>query len=107
MAVATKCTDAQTARIYAALKSAFPDLPTEESDVVYKRNRYTIRVRVISRIFEDKSLTERHTLVKKVLAPLAIEDREDIAVVLMLTPEDALDPDLMNGQFDESYVGSI
>lgn len=107
MAVLTKRTDAQTARIYAALKVAFPDLLPDESDVVYKKNRYTIRVRVISRNFEDKSLAERHSLFKKVLAPLALEDREDISLVIMLTPEDALDPELLNSQFDESYISVI
>ena len=95
-----KRTDAQTARIYAALKCAYPELSSDESDVVYKYNSYSIRVRVATNAFESKTLAERETQLKRILATLAAEDRENITMLMMLTPEDAAERDLMNVEFD-------
>ena len=108
MATATKKrTDAQTARIYVALKSAFPGLSEDESDVVYKYNRYSIRVRVISEAFESKSLAERETQLNRILGALSEEDRENITMLMMLTPEEAEDPIFLNHEFDNPGSGRL
>ena len=100
MATATKRTDAQTSRIFTVLKAAFPGLSDDESDVVYKYNRYSIRVRVIDAAFEDKSLAERDGQLKRILANLAPEDEENITMLMMLTPDEAAERDSMFEEFD-------
>ena len=101
MAIVSKRIDAQTRRIYSVLKAAYPDLSDDESDVVYKSNRYSIRVRVIDANFDEKSLGQRHSEVKRVLSGLAAEDVENITMLMMLSPEEAAIPDLMNLEFDD------
>jgi hypothetical protein len=80
--------DQQTLRIYRALKSAFPNLPDEPSEVVRKTNRYTIRVCVVDDSFATKSLEQRHVETKKALSKLDPEDRENISFLMMLSPEE-------------------
>jgi len=101
MAITSKRTDPQTGRIYAALKDAFPELSDEETEVVYRYNRYSIRVRVVAECFEGKSLAEREALVNRVLAHIDPEDNKDISMLMMLSPREAASPDLMNLEFDD------
>ena len=95
-----KKTDARTHRIYDALKAAFPSLSTVESDVVYRRDPYSIRVRVIDESFADKSLPARHSAVKKALAAVDPADRDEISMMLMLSPEEFAEPDPVSLEFD-------
>jgi stress-induced morphogen len=94
--------DTQAGRIYRALKSAFPNLSEEESDVVRERNRYTVCVRVVDDSFAEMTFPSRHAAVKKALSKLDPEDRENISLLIMLSPEEANDPDMMmESEFDE------
>jgi stress-induced morphogen len=81
--------DKQTGKIYRALKAAFPNLPDEQTEVVRKSNRYTIRVCVVDESFAEMSLEKRHIAVKKALSKLDPEDREHISFLMMLSPEEA------------------
>ena len=101
MAITTKRTDHQTARIYAALKVAFPELSDEETEVVYRYNRYSIRVRVVADCFGGRSLAEREAMVNRVLARIEPEDNKDISMLMMLSPQESVSPDLMNLEFDD------
>ena len=101
MRTTTKKTDKQTARIYAALKAAFPDISDDEDEVIYKYNPYSIRVRIIDKSFAELSLAQRHAAVKRVLARLNVDDTENISMLMMLSPEEATETDLMNLEFDD------
>jgi len=97
-----KKTDEQTHRIYEALKKAFPSLSAKESEVVYKKDRFSIRVCVIDDRFSNMSIAERIGMVNRAIKHLDSEDQADISMVLVLAPEELDDPtDLMIKKFFE------
>lgn len=93
--------DKQTGHIYRALKAAFPNLPEEQSEVVRKSNHYSIRVCVVDESFAVKSLEQRHIEIKKALSKLDPEDRENISLLLMLSPEEAAESDSTDPDFND------
>jgi len=93
-------------RIYAGLRSAFPDLDEAMERVVYRYNRVSIRVRVVSERFHEKSETERERMVMDALKVLSSEEIEDVTMLLMMTPEEARKPSLVDLEFlDPSRPG--
>lgn len=94
--------DAQTHRIYDALKRVFPSISAKESDVVYKIDHHSIRVGIIDERFSDMSVPDRLRMFQRAIKPLDHEDCEDISMALVLAPEDLDDPtDLMMQEFFE------
>jgi len=97
-----KKTDEQTHRIYDVLMQTFPSLSKKESDVVYKKDDYNLRVCVIDKRFSKMSLSERLDMFDRAADALDSEDHADISMVLVLAPEDLDDPtDLMMKEFFE------
>lgn len=96
-----KIQDETTAQIFAALKTAFPDLPDDPNQVVYRYNPVSVRVRVISPRFTGKSMAEREEMVNEALDSVPGEITEDITLQLMLTPREAKRPDGMFREFDD------
>lgn len=97
---ARKIQDEATGRIYAALTTAFPGLPDDPGQVVYRYNPVAIRVRVISPRFSGKSMAEREELVNEALDCVPGEITEDITMQIMLTPREAKRPDTVCREFD-------
>jgi|GEM_PF-2022269 len=93
--------DAGTAKVFAALRVAFPDLPEDPAKVVYRYNPVAIRVRVVSPRFVGKSLAEREEMVLAALDEVPESVADDITMILMLTPREAKRPDVMSNEFDE------
>jgi stress-induced morphogen len=93
--------DESTAQIYAALKTAFPNLPDDPMQVVYRYNPVAIRVRIISPKFTGKSSAEREEMVNVVLDSVPDEITEDITMQIMLSPREAKRPDYVFREFDD------
>lgn len=86
---AEKVQDQTTAQIFAALKKEFPDLPDDPSQVVYRYNPVSVRVRVISSRFVGKTSAERGAMVAAAYEPLPPDATDDITMELTLTPREA------------------
>jgi stress-induced morphogen len=99
--VAKKVQDETTAKIFAALKGAFPELPDEPEEVVYRYNPVAVRVRVVSPKFRGKSTAEREEMVDQAFRSLPPEVTEDITMQFMLTPEEAKRPTMLDREFDD------
>jgi stress-induced morphogen len=96
--------DSRTAdenQIYAALDRAFPgELDGAVQNVVYRRNSVAMRVRIVSKRFNGKSLAEREELAMRALEPLGQATIDEISMLLTLTPEEARQGnDLMDLEF--------
>ena len=96
-----KIQDESTAQIYSALKSAFPNLPDDPEQVVYRYNPVAIRVRVISPRFTGKSMAEREEIVSVALDSVPSEISEDITMQIMLSPREAKRPNFVFLEFDD------
>jgi len=96
----SKKQDSQTKLLYAALADAFPDLSREPAAVVYRYNPVSIRVRVITDSFQDKSFAERDRMIKRALRAIPEEVFNDISLIIAMTPEESEEPDLMNIEFE-------
>ncbi len=99
--LAKKVQDESTARIFAALKKAFPELPDEREKVVYRYNPVAIRVRVITPQFRGKSSAEREEIINEAFQALPEEITGDITMLFMLTPQEAKKPPLVAREFDD------
>lgn len=99
--IAKKQQDKTTARLYAALKQAFPEVPDDPEQVVYRYNPVSIRVRVVSPKFRGKSDSEREAMVNAAIESLPPEATEDITMLFMLTPQEAKRPTLLQLEFDD------
>lgn len=98
---AAKIQDGATHRIYTELKRAFPDLPDEPAQVIYRYNPVSIRVRVVSPRFAGKGTAERERIVTRSLKHVPKETLADITLLLMLAPDEVSELDLMNREFDD------
>lgn len=96
-----KTQDATTTRIFAALKQAFPKLPDDPDQVVYRYNPVAIRVRIVSPKFRGKTDAEREEIVKRAFKSLPDAVTEDITMLFMLTPDEARKPTLLDREFDD------
>ncbi len=101
-----KVQDESTAQIYAALKNAFPNLPDDPTQVVYRYNPVAVRIRVISPRFTGKSMAEREEMVNEALDSVSDEITEDITMQIMMSPREAKRPDYVFREFDDpdTYV---
>ena|SRR5437660_1360078 len=95
-----KIQDETTAQLFAALKKAFPSLPDDPVQVVYRYNPVAIRVRIISPRFSGKSMAEREEMVNEALDSVPAEITEDITMQIMLSPREAKRPDMVFREFD-------
>lgn len=97
---------AATARIYAALKQRFPDIPDDPRKVVYQYNS-AIRIRVISSAFAGVSIDDREEALLPLLNALPIKMRSSITNVLLLTAEEAAGPQrIASAAFEEEEPDS-
>lgn len=96
-----KIQDKATRQIYSLVKKRFPDVPEALDKVVYRYNPASIRLRIIDPAFEGKSYGEREAFVEGLLEQLPPNVRRDITLLLLLTPKEAQNPDLMNLEFDD------
>jgi stress-induced morphogen len=93
--------DKSASAIYRAIRTAFPDQREAIEDVVYRRDPYSIRVRVVSDRFEGKTTRERERLVFKALKDHQIDERDlfNITMLLMRTPQEEQEIDLNDAEF--------
>lgn len=98
---AKKVQDEATAQIFVALKRAFPELPDEPVEVVYRYNPVAIRVRVITSKFRGKSSAEREEMMNEALESVPEEITGDITMQFMLTPQEAKKPPTVYREFDD------
>ena len=106
MAVDTrKRQDKDTRAIYKALKQAFPGLPDDIGEVVYRYNPVAIRLLVVDKRFEGLSTAARYKLVSDALRDLPESVTGDVTMAVMRTPEEMADPakrgDLMYLEFQD------
>ena len=94
--------DATTKRIFQALKTAFPEIPEEQSQVVYRYNAVAIRVRVVSSKFVGKTGAEREAMVNAAYESLLPDATDDITMQITLTPREAKQSfQVVSHEFDE------
>lgn len=97
-----KVQDKTTALIFAALKEAFPDLPDDPNQVVYRYNEASVRVRVVSAKFVGKTSAERYAMVGAAYEPLPPDATDDVTIQLTLTPRESKQSfQLVSQEFDE------
>lgn len=92
--------DESTAQLFAALKRAFPELPNDPMQVVYRSTPFSIRMRIISPKFRGKSMAEREELVNVALESIPDDVLSDIVFQFLLTPGEAKRPTLLHREFD-------
>ena len=101
LSVTKQVQNKHTRRIFAALRSAFHELPDEPDAVVYQYNPVAIRVRVVSPEFRGKSSAQREEMVNRAIRSVPAKVTEDISMLFMLTPEEVGNPTLLHREFDE------
>lgn len=84
-----KVQDKKTRLIFAALKKAFPDLPDDPGQVVYRYKQVSVRVRVVSSQFVGKTSAERGAMVAAAYESLPPDATDDVTMELTLTPREA------------------
>lgn len=93
-------TTVETRKIERILHAYFPESPPEYPPKAYRYNEASIRVRVVSKLFEGKSRLERERLVYPILREGLPEDTwQDVTLVLLFTPEEIEDA-LINREFE-------
>ena len=69
---------------------------------IYRYNCASIRVRIVDPSFKKLSNTQRENLVWGYLNNLEKDARNEITMLLLITPEEKIDPfSFMNREFDE------
>lgn len=91
--VDNRLTTDETRRIEEALRAEFPDAEA------YRYNPASIRIRIIDDRFAGLSKVERHEMVMPLIRKLPDETREDITVLLLLTPDET-EGSIMNLEFE-------
>lgn len=92
MAVDTrKKQDKTTRAIYRALKQAFPGLPDDIGQVVYRYNPVAVRLLVVDDRFAGLGTAARYKLVSEALRHLPESVTGDITMAVMRTPEEMAD----------------
>ncbi len=103
MAIATKKRKtAETRAAESVFRNAFPDAQVE----AYRYNTASIRVRVIDQAFEGKDRIEREALawpaLEKLDAVTKAATRDDVTVLLLLTPAEHADgSSILDHEFDD------
>lgn len=94
--------DSSTRRICAALRTAFPDLPENISDTVYRYNSVSIRIRIVSDVFIGMDDYRRDDEVMATLRTLPKEIRDDVTMILAFTSSEFQSGEsLVNLEFDD------
>lgn len=106
MAVDTrKKQDKATRAIFKALKAAFPNLPDDIGQVVYRYNPVAIRLLVVDDRFTGLGTAARYKIVLDALRNLPEVTVKDISMAVMRTPEEMTDPagrgDLVYLEFED------
>ena len=68
--------------------------------VLYRRDPYSVRVRVIDPGFAGRSLADRFDSVWEVIEPLPEDLQSQVSILLTLTPEEAETMSIANYDFD-------
>jgi stress-induced morphogen len=89
----------ETRLIESRLKEQFPDYWPDCPPAAYRYNSASIRVRVVSDRFRNKSLSEREDLLLPIVRRLPKDTQEDITILLLLSPEESRDS-VLNLEFE-------
>src|SRR5438105_3005749 len=100
--VMDKKQDEATRQIEEHLKSKFPVAQV----TAYRQNFASVRVRIIDASFAGQSRIDREEKVFPYLRELPEETREDISVLLLLTPDEAPDSP-MNIEFEHPVPSTL
>ena len=93
--------DDSTRRVFGSLKRAFPDVPDDIAEVVYRYNPAAMRIRVISRSFAGLDDDGRDDAVMAALKELPKDVRDDVTMILAYTPDEVEEWDFMMKEFDD------
>ena len=93
--------DASTRKVFTAVKRAFPDVPDEIGEVVYRYNPVAVRIRVVSNSLMGLDDTQRDDAVMGALKELPKEVRDNITMILAYTPDELEEWDYMMKEFDD------
>ena len=96
----------ETRRIEALLREHFPGYCPDHPPEAYRYNSASIRVRLVDKAFEGKSLVEREKMVIPVLESLPENTLADITILLLLTPAE-MSNSLMSLEFDQPTPSPI
>jgi hypothetical protein len=95
---------AETRRIERILSTAFPNASVE----VYRYNSVSIRIRVLDSVFKDKNRVEREAIVLPVIRKLPQATRDDITILLLLTPaEHRKGGSMLDLEFDDPMPSKL
>jgi stress-induced morphogen len=87
-------------RLTTEVRTAFEEAFGKKNTRVYRYNPASIRVRVIDKRFHGLSLVERERLAWPTIENLSPDSRQDLTVVLLLSPDEA-GRSLMSLEFDQ------
>jgi len=93
MSTSERTQNERTSLIEGKLRPRFPN------SQAYQYNEASIRVRVVDRVFEGKSKSERAKMVSPLLGQVPEEIEGDITLLLLLTPAE-LAESMMNVEFE-------
>ena len=88
----------QTKQVENLVDEHFPNCP-RDLPRAYRYNPASIRVRIVDPRFKDKNRSEREKMVMAIVRTLPEETRQELTVLLLLTPDELADS-LMNRQFE-------
>ena len=96
----------ETEKVEEYLKEHFQDFHPDFPPLAYRYNPASIRVRVVSDLFRDKSRGEREDMVLPLIRKLPKRIREDITILLLLPPEE-LTESMMNLEFEHPSPSAL
>jgi stress-induced morphogen len=98
--------DAQVERVRAVLEKTYrKDHPDAVIDV-YKRNQFSIRIRIIDPSFADQDDIQREERIWKILKQLPNETFTNITMLVCLTPEEMKDS-FINDDFENPQPSQL
>jgi len=92
--------DAKTKRIERLLIEEYRSVHPDARIKVYRYNPGAIRIRVVDRSFEGKTISEREAEIWRILEKLPDPLQMEISVCLLITPDEQ-ETSLMNLEFEE------
>ncbi|MBX9679966.1 MAG: BolA family transcriptional regulator [Gemmataceae bacterium] len=88
----------ETDAVEAALRDGFPQYAKKHPPAAYRYNPSSIRIRLVSDVFEGLSQSERERLVLPLLRTLPETVQEDVTLLLLLTPRE-MTSSMINQEF--------
>jgi stress-induced morphogen len=79
----------ETKNIEKLLKQHFPDHPKDYPPIAYRYNPVSIRVRLVHKSFDGKSLWDRDQMVLPIIETLPEKTQADLILMLLLSPSEA------------------